>query len=36
MTGIRAYPLTDDFKNLLDDFNDFKKMLKIGKQLKIL
>ena len=26
MTGIRAYPLTDDFKNLLDDFNDFKKI----------
>ncbi len=28
MTGIRAYPLTDDFKNLLDDFNDFKKIAK--------
>ena len=26
MTGIRAYPLTDDFKNLLDDYKDFKKI----------
>ena len=26
MTAIRAYPLTGDFYNLLDDFNDFKKI----------
>ena len=26
MTSIRAYPLTDDFKNLLDDYKDFKKI----------
>ena len=26
MTAIRAYPLTIDFYNLLDDFNDFKKI----------
>ncbi|MDC6478209.1 sulfotransferase domain-containing protein [Candidatus Pelagibacter sp.] len=28
MTAIRAYPLTDDFYNLLDDFSDFKKIAK--------
>ena len=26
MTSIRAYPVTDDFKNLLDDYKDFKKI----------
>jgi hypothetical protein len=26
MRAIRAYPLTDDFYNLLDDFSDFKKI----------
>ena len=25
---IRAYPITDDFKNLLNDFKDFKKIAK--------
>ena len=25
---IRAYPITDDFKNLLNDFKDFKKIEK--------
>jgi hypothetical protein len=28
MRAIRAYPLTDDFYNLLDDFSDFKKIAK--------
>jgi len=28
MRAIRAYPLTDDFYNLLDDFSDFKKISK--------
>ena len=28
MRAVRAYPLTDDFYNLLDDFSDFKKIAK--------
>ncbi|MDC3341405.1 sulfotransferase domain-containing protein [Candidatus Pelagibacter sp.] len=28
MRAIRAYPLTNDFYNLLDDFSDFKKIAK--------
>ena len=26
MSAIRAYPLTDDFRNLLDDFKNFNKI----------
>ena len=46
MTKIRAYPLTDDFYHLLDDFSDFKKIaqnwertqdiINLQKKLKIL